>query len=890
MPRSEFQRRMQGGMQAGVRQQFGFGQKQQQQQPFAQFQPGKTGALSLAYPTAKADPADMWKGWVASGDTAPDPVQPRNPMIESYAAEIEAEADEDNDDDDEDEEQLSEDELSQLCLAKNIQLHQLENNRRAVSVIRQFDRLDKSSVSTLKNEYKRRGFAPDAGMRKEDLLARVKEVVIWENLKLDELRILCLERSLPADGENLSRPVMIQLLADTTWLERGIPVQQLPNLVVAHGVLDSVDSLASKSLPELLTQCRRLGLPLEAKPDKDDILPRIRTALVWKQMDEATLRKECEKRGAPLDDVPDLADQPKGGIRLNLNSNTARASRQLMDRLVQSLWLDVWKAAGISVQSLGSHEAAGKLFADVEKLRSEDFEAIQLRYRDLDLPMEQVQDVRFVKQRVSEALFWEALAIADLREECAKCNITVTGSENDPGVRRACVRQLAMDSCIKAWAKSGIPVERINSASAAASIAEEWRSLESVTNSDLKIKCEMHGVPPDALLEEQDLVQLLKDIAVWEALPVSELEKESARLQGPGGSALPPLDPRLDEFSKQCQLVERLLLDRCAEAYEAKGIPARRFGSLKAAARFSEEIRGLEAKSAESLKQDCQTFGLPAAHLQRQELLDLCRDVALWRALPLPDLRLECRARGVNSATGIERAAEADQRTHLIDALLVEKCEAWYERRGIPVRRLASVQAAARVSERWEQLESLSEGGLLFKASAFSIHVEKDLARKDLLERLRSAILWGELPLKELQKICRKHGVNSIGREDQRREMVHRITSTIWAPPPPPPPPPPEPKPRKAPEEMPGYGYGYRKAPPQQPPRMQQYVSPKIAAHFRTLGLPPNSAATDVKKAYRRLALRYHPDKNVEASKEEASRRFREVAEAYSALSQHLGC
>lgn len=34
---------------------------------------------------------------------------------------------------------------------------------------------------------------------------------------------------------------------------------------------------------------------------------------------------------------------------------------------------------------------------------------------------------------------------------------------------------------------------------------------------------------------------------------------------------------------------------------------------------------------------------------------------------------------------------------------------------------------------------------------------------------------------------------------------------------------------------------------------------------------------------------KYHPDKNLEASKDEASRRFREVAEAYAALNQFLG-
>ena len=39
-----------------------------------------------------------------------------------------------------------------------------------------------------------------------------------------------------------------------------------------------------------------------------------------------------------------------------------------------------------------------------------------------------------------------------------------------------------------------------------------------------------------------------------------------------------------------------------------------------------------------------------------------------------------------------------------VDALLIEKCEAWYERRGIPVRKLGSVKAALTVAEKWEQL------------------------------------------------------------------------------------------------------------------------------------------------------------------------------------------
>lgn len=52
--------------------------------------------------------------------------------------------------------------------------------------------------------------------------------------------------------------------------------------------------------------------------------------------------------------------------------------------------------------------------------------------------------------------------------------------------------------------------------------------------------------------------------------------------------------------------------------------------------------------------------------------------------------------------------------------------------------------------------------------------------------------------------------------------------------------------------------------------------------YYRTLGLPRGASEEEVKRAYRRQALRFHPDKNKEPGAEE---RFKEVAEAYDVLS-----
>lgn len=53
---------------------------------------------------------------------------------------------------------------------------------------------------------------------------------------------------------------------------------------------------------------------------------------------------------------------------------------------------------------------------------------------------------------------------------------------------------------------------------------------------------------------------------------------------------------------------------------------------------------------------------------------------------------------------------------------------------------------------------------------------------------------------------------------------------------------------------------------------------------YEMLELPRNASEADIKKAYRKLALRWHPDKNPDNQKE-AEKRFKEISEAYEVLS-----
>eukprot|EP00434_Breviolum_minutum_P034359 symbB.v1.2.030408.t1/scaffold3422.1/size57166/4 len=347
-----------------------------------------------------------------------------------------------------------------------------------------------------------------------------------------------------------------------------------------------------------------------------------------------------------------------------------------------------------------------------------------------------------------------------------------------------------------------------------------------------------------------------------------------------------------DEEQKRI-LVNELMMDLFAGVYERKGVPVRTLKSFPAASSVLERWESLAAMHDEEMsKEFFEILGIGPGTMRRDDQEDALRKVALWRDMPVQTLLKECSAHAVLLPSNHQ--GERHLRADLQDRLLGSLCKDLYKTEGLDLQVLG-LKAAAALLQEYRKLQELPVQQLNENYAALQLPPAK-ISEKEQRERLKKIAFWKALPYTALREHCWNMGMRSayfnsadFGKEKLVREAIwHQWANgskSPWT----------EPKngaqerneraERAEKKSKESFGSGPN-CPFDYLPPLRPVLPSHIRSCFQRLLLPTDASVGDVKSAYRKLALKYHPDKNNEDEHMEkiAAQHFMEIRSAYDAL------
>eukprot|EP00930_Biecheleria_cincta_P054940 TRINITY_DN41313_c0_g1_i1.p1 TRINITY_DN41313_c0_g1~~TRINITY_DN41313_c0_g1_i1.p1 ORF type:complete len:654 (-),score=145.94 TRINITY_DN41313_c0_g1_i1:17-1978(-) len=647
----------------------------------------------------------------------------------------------------------------------------------------------------------------------------------------------------------------------------------------------------------------------------------------WEDLPEESEEVEDLKEEASLEQTGgSLPDKQPGG-----DAHDCPSISELLQDLDRSI-LDDCKAQGIPA-SLDPKVAADVLAQHHEIDRRTTWD-LRAEYERLGLPSEKGLKRDAIAKCLKNAAIWQALPLVELRRECRLRSLQVSSLPSERAERRSLVNALMLRDCEERWEIKGVPAKRIGDTMTAMWLLEQFEQLDSMNTADLIDAYSNIGFPEEPGLEKHALLHRIKKFLAWEALPVPELKEECATC-----SVERDMPGDIDsEENERALLIQRLTVKMCSSAYVAKGIPVHGIDTLDMVLHVSQQFDMFEEMNAEELRTALEDMGLPLPRSKmKEEALKHLKLATIWMVVSMEELAKECSQRGIIVSRRSTTGTEEEQRGELLNLLLFDLCSDFFEDMGVPAKKIKCFEKASQLVMSFSALQNMSSSELKERYTSMGLPAE-GLQRSDFQARLKQVQLWLVLPLPDLQKECRMASVNSIGTEKDRADLIGCLMGARWVQSTPrfmfeeAPPPPQHYATHKQGCPPPQYGtnkqgfwysfespfggpqghnlFGSQPTNPfnpynQGPPRsgyagarmggpgfsqfqIQPDASAQIAAHYRALQLPLNSRADEVKKAYKKFALKYHPDKNQGASKEYAAQQFHKIQEAYEALLEHL--
>lgn len=643
--------------------------------------------------------------------------------------------------------------------------------------------------------------------------------------------------------------------------EQEVPLDLLGQLC-ANDLLRDIDRWQRAPWAELATEATEQGLEVTEQVERQELEVRLKKLRVWRLLPLQPLQDLCRLEAAHV-----------VGEREGRGESSGPLSREeLIEALMVASWGGVTKSQsirkrceekGIPEGKLEDRQRAELILNEFDRLEQMSTGDLGRLYKSRGFAYADDMEPESLREQLKEHLLYQELSLSHLRQLCKEKELPIKGDH-----RRADLLKLIT---AESWHALEIPVMKLPSVLVAQGLLDQLKRLEKKDERQLRAELRRRQLPLEQSASKSKLLSRLRRHLVWQQMSVEDLEDEcrSRDLQWTTTSKMSKLQ-QLHPGSLQKKEMLQLLHDwLTVEMLEGKGISVKLMGHEAALAIFM-EVERLESMPRKLLEAEYQMLGMPdEPKLEDKELIYRLKQVLMWSQLEIEQLVEECQDRQLHIQHTL-KLCEEEKRQILLDKLIMSLGVDGWEKQGIPVARLSSLDAAIGIIEELNRLEEAEEKEVKETYQLLGLPKET-LDKSVMISRLKHYMIWQELRPSELRKECLKHSISAAGDiEELITKLVLKTAGFAL------------PEETKAPELT---------FPPREPktsvPKTIPAPSGKVASAFQLLGLDVTAKQEEVRRAYRRLALQHHPDKNP-GLQEEAVKKFQQITHAYETLQGHL--
>jgi len=647
--------------------------------------------------------------------------------------------------------------------------------------------------------------------------------------------------------------------------EKDIPLTILGQLAAAD-LLREMDRWQQMTLEEISLEYAAQGMASDEDFDRNELEDRLKTLRLWRLLPFEALQDECRNKASHV--VQEMSS----------DSGTVLSREELMEALCVATWGGLTKSQlvskrcaerGIPDHKLEDRSRAEHILEEFERLEQLSHADLVRLYKSRGFAYADSLPQKTLVENLKEYVLYQEMSLSHLRQVCKEKDLQIKGDH-----RRADLLKLLT---AESWRAFDIPVLKLPSLLVAQGLLDQLQRMAKKDEPQLRAELRRRHLPVENSTSNTKLLSRLRRHLVWAQMSVEDLEEE-CRQHDLHWSAPPVGRPPMQSVSmvhansSHKKEMLQLLHDWLSiEMVEAKGISVKLLGREAALAIFM-EVERLESMPRSFLEDEYGSLGMPnEPKLEDKELISRLKQVLMWSQLEADQLLEECQCRQLHVAS-VSKLCDEEKRQILLDKLMMSLGVDSWEKQGIPVTRLTSLDCALGIVEELSRLEEVSDKEVKDAYKLLGLPKETGIDRAAMISRLKHYMIWQDLRPSELRKECLKYNLSPAGSTEELIAIlllkfcgfVVEESHTI--------------------PEWSGF---------QPPPRTEKKTSAaptpsgKVASAFHQLGLEITARQDEVRRTYRRLALRHHPDKNPNLP-EEAAKKFQQITSAYETIMAHL--